>query len=164
MRNYEFADPAIVRTIYYDDRPLEQRDMLLELRFFGLRFHAGVRVSGIRDETVTCDGHDTRIWGWSYRTLQGHLEMGQMDYEVWKRLDSGTVDFHIHVASRPAEIPNPFIRMGFRVFGRREQKRFARNACERMARLVRAELAVEAWPPLDLAADNILVAPVADRV
>ena len=26
---------------------------------------------------------------------QGHLEMGQMDYEVWKWLDTGDVEFHI---------------------------------------------------------------------
>jgi hypothetical protein len=49
MRDYEFADPKIVRAIYYDDRPFEQRDMLLELRFHGLRFHVGVRIGGTRD-------------------------------------------------------------------------------------------------------------------
>jgi uncharacterized protein (UPF0548 family) len=162
MRDYEFADPAIVRAIYYDDRPLEERDMLLELHFFGLRFHAGVRVGGIRDETITSEGHDVRVWGWSYRTLQGHLEMGQMDYEVWKRLASGAVDFRIHVVSRPATIRNPFIRAGFQLFGRREQRRFARHACERMARLVTAELTPEPSLPPARAADNIMVAPVGD--
>src|SRR5215217_2039923 len=89
MRDYEFADPKIVRALYYDDRPLEQRDMLLELRFHGLRFHAGVRIGGTRDETTMIDGRRVRVWGWNYRTLHGHLEMGQMDYEVWKWLDSG---------------------------------------------------------------------------
>jgi hypothetical protein len=69
--------------------------------------------------------------GLSYRTLQGHLEMGQMDYEVWNWLDSGDVQFRIHVESRPARIPNPLTRLGFRIFGRRQQVRFARRACER---------------------------------
>jgi hypothetical protein len=73
------------------------------------------------------------VWGWSYRTLQGHLEMGQIDYELWKWLDSGEVEFRIHVVSRAAQISNPVIRLGFRIFGRRQQVRFARRACERMA-------------------------------
>jgi uncharacterized protein (UPF0548 family) len=136
MRDYEFADPNIVRAIFAPDSPLEGRDMLLEARFLGLRFRFGVRVSGVVDETREQDGRDLRVWGWSYRTLQGHLEMGQMDYAVRKWLDSGEVDFRIHVVSRPARIPNPFVRLGFRIFGRGQQVRFARRACERMACLL----------------------------
>jgi uncharacterized protein (UPF0548 family) len=78
-------------------------------------------------------GRPVRVWGWSYRTLRGHLEMGQMDYEVLKWLDDGSVEFRIHVVSRPARIPNPLVRLGFRLFGRREQVRFARRALARMA-------------------------------
>jgi hypothetical protein len=65
--------------------------------------------------------------------------MGQMDYEVRKWLDSGEVEFRIHAVSRPAHIPNPVIRLGFRLFGRRVQRRFARHACLRMARLTAAQ-------------------------
>ena len=144
LRDYEFADPAIVRAIYAEDSPFETRDMLLEGRFYGLRFHFGVRVGGLVDEEVATDGRPLRRWGWNYRTLQGHLEMGQMDYEVRKRLDSGQVDFRIHAVSRPAHIPNPVIRLGFRLFGRRVQRRFARHACLRMARLTAAATAVRA--------------------
>jgi uncharacterized protein (UPF0548 family) len=136
MLDYEFADPKIVRAIYAADSPLEGRDMLLEVRFLGLRFRFGVRVEGVVDETSEADGRKARVWGWSYRTLQGHLEMGQMDYEVRKWLHSGEVEFRIHVVSRPARIPNPIIRLGFRIFGRRQQVRFARRACERMACLL----------------------------
>ena len=110
--------------------------MLLEVRFLGLRFRFGVRVEGVVDETCETDGRTIRVWGWSYRTLQGHLEMGQMDYELWKWLDSGEVEFRIHVVSRPARIPNPIVRLGFRIFGRRQQVRFAKRACERMACLL----------------------------
>jgi uncharacterized protein (UPF0548 family) len=106
--------------------------MLLEARFWGLRFHFGVRVGGVFDETGEFDGRRARVWGWSYRTLQGHLEMGQMDYALWKWLDDGSVEFRIRVVSRPARIPNPIVRFGFRLFGRRQQVRFARRACERM--------------------------------
>jgi len=136
MLGYEFADPRIVRAVYAPDSQLEGRDMLLEARFLGLRFRFGVRVEGVVDETSEKDGRAIRVWGWSYRTLQGHLEMGQMDYELWKWLDSGEVEFRIHVVSRPARIPNPIVRLGFRIFGRRQQVRFAKHACERMACLL----------------------------
>jgi uncharacterized protein (UPF0548 family) len=141
MRDYEFADPAIVRAVYAPDSPLERRDMLLEGRFHGLRFWFGVRVGRVRDEQRAVDGRPVKVWGWNYRTLQGHLEMGQMDYELWKWLDDGRVEFRIHAVSRPAHIPNPIIRLGFRLFGRRVQRRFARHACQRMARLTTARVA-----------------------
>jgi uncharacterized protein (UPF0548 family) len=154
MTDYAFADPSIVRAIYRPESPLDGREMLLEIRFLGLRFKAGVRVGGVRDETCTVDGQEVRIWGWNYRTLSGHLEMGQMDYELWKWLDTGEVEFRIHAFSRPASIRNPLVRLGFRIFGRREQLRFARNACRRMARLVEASLRDER-----VAAPDIPVAP-----
>jgi uncharacterized protein (UPF0548 family) len=140
MRDYQFADPSIVRAVYHADRPLDERDMLLEARFCGLRFRFGVRVGGVRDETRDVGGRKVRVWGWNYRTLQGHLEMGQMDYEVWKWLDTGDVEFHTCRFSRRAEVGNPVVRLGLRIFGRRQQVRFARRACERMARLTDAAL------------------------
>jgi uncharacterized protein (UPF0548 family) len=140
MRNYEFADPSIVRAVYYPDRPLQDRDMLLEVRFYGLRFRFGVRVGGVVDETREVDGRKVRVWGWNYRTLQGHLEMGQMDYEVWKWLDTGEVEFHTCRFSRRARVGNPIVRLGVRIFGRRQQVKFALRACERMAKLTAAEL------------------------
>jgi uncharacterized protein (UPF0548 family) len=154
MRDYEFADPRIVHAIFHRDSPLEGRDMLLELRFHGLRFRAGVRVSDVRDEERVVDGRRARVWGWSYRTLQGHLEMGQMDYELWEWRDTGEVQFRIHAFSHAARIPNPIVRLGFRLFGRREQVRFARHACERMARLTAAELAGDPRPRV---ADRVAV-------
>ena len=80
------------------------------------------------------------MWGWSYRTLQGHLEMGQMDFEAWKWLVTGQVEFRTRRFSRHAPVSNPLVRLGLRVFGRRDQVRFARRACERMASLTAAEL------------------------
>jgi hypothetical protein len=162
MRDYAFADPSIVRAIYHPDRPLERRDMLLEGRFLGLRFSFGCRVGGVNEELRDVDGRPVRVWGWNYRTLQGHLEMGQMDYDVWKWLDSGSVEFRIHVVSKAAHIPNPVIRLGFRLFGRTVQRRFARHACERMARLTGAALergAAAAPPP----SGEVAVEPAASR-
>ncbi len=140
MRRYEFADPSIIRAVYEEESPLEGRDMLLEARWHGLRFRFGVRVTGTVDDIREVQGRQVRVWGWSYATLQGHLEVGEMDYELWKWLDSGEVEFRIHSFSRPARVRNPIIGLGFRVFGRRQQLRFARHACDRMARLVAREL------------------------
>jgi len=160
MRAYEFADPRIVRAVYHPDRPLEGRDMLLEIRFWGLRFHVGVRVGGVVDEERSVEGRRVRIFGWSYRTLQGHLEMGQMDYELWKWLDTGEVQFRINVVSKAARIPNRLVRLGFRLFGRRGQTRFARRACERMAALTAGAIRGDEQPTLDRAADEVAVRPL----
>ena len=140
MRDYRFADPDIVQAVYDGEGSLEGRDMLLEARWHGLRFHLGVRVGGVVDETRDVGGRRVRVWGWNYRTLQGHLEMGQMDYEVWKWVDTGEVEFRISAFSRAASDGPWIVRLGFRLFGRAEQVRFARRACERMARLTAASL------------------------
>ena len=158
MGNYEFADPSIVRAVYYPERPLEERDMLLEVRFYGLRFRFGVRVGGVVDETREIDGRKVQVWGWNYRTLQGHLEKGQMDYEVWKWLDTGEVEFHTCRFSQRANAGNPIVRLGVRLFGRRQQEKFARRACERMARLTAAAIdGIEAGVPR--VADQVAVQP-----
>ena len=157
MGDYEFADPSIVRAVYYPDRPLEQRDMLLEVPFYGLRFRFGVRVGGVVDETRDVDGRQVRVWGWNYRTLQGHLEMGQMDYEVWKWLDTGEVEFRTCRFSRRARVGNPIVRLGVRIFGRHQQVKFAQHACARMAHLTAAALAEESAPEVPRAADEVRV-------
>jgi uncharacterized protein (UPF0548 family) len=141
LRDYGFADPSLIRAVYYPGLPLEDRDMLLEGRFLGLSFMLGVRVVATVDETTELDGRPARVWGWSYATLQGHLEMGRLDYAVVKLCDTGEVQFRLHAVSRPARIPNPVVRVGFRIFGRSLQERFARTAGERMARTVRDRLA-----------------------
>ena len=133
--------------------------MLLELRFHGLRFHCGVRVSRVYDEERTRDGRSARVWGWSYQTLEGHLEMGQMDWEVWKWLDSGEVEFRIHAYSRRAPDRNPVVRFGFWLFGRREQLAFLHSTLERMRRLT--EIALEEGPgePVRQAAEELTARP-----
>ncbi len=139
MRGYEFADSSIVRAFYDPDEPLDGRTMVLELRFHRLlRFYSGVRVTGVHDEHVQINGREVYAWGWDYSTLQGHLEMGQMDWRVWKWADTGELQFRIHAFSRPAPDPNLIIRAGFRLFGRHEQLSFLRSTLQRMARLTNA--------------------------
>ena len=140
MRGYEFADPSIVRAVYDPDEDLEGRTMLLQLRFHGLRFHGGVRVCEVYDEERQHGGRTARVWGWAYQTLEGHLEMGQMDWQVWKWLDTGQVEFRIHAYSRGAPERNPVVRLGFRLFGRREQLAFLHSTLVRMRRLTETAL------------------------
>jgi hypothetical protein len=140
MTDYEFADPSMVRAHYDPDEPLLGRNMLLQIRFFAIHLHVGVRVSQIFDEVRDSEGRKARIWGWAYQTLGLHLERGQMDYQVWKWLDSGGVEFRIHAASVLDRIPNPILNVGFRLIGRREQIMFARRCGVRMQALVAAEL------------------------
>jgi uncharacterized protein (UPF0548 family) len=136
IRDYEFADPKRIRAYFRADAPLEGRDMLLEIRYLGLRVRVGVRVGVVFDELREVAERPVRVWGWAYRTLQGHLERGQMDYQVWKWLDTGEVEFRIHAVAQKATSRNPILNLGFRIVGRREQVRFARNCAERMERLV----------------------------
>jgi uncharacterized protein (UPF0548 family) len=139
MRDYAFADPAIIRAVFDPASGLANRNMLLQAHFGPLRFLLGCRVGTVADETRTVDGRPVRIWGWSYGTLAGHFERGQMGFAVWKQLDDGAVEFRIHVVSRRASVGNPLVRLGLRLIGRRQQVRFARRACERMSELVEAE-------------------------
>ena len=136
LRSYEMADPAIVRAAYDPSGPLLGRNMALEGRFSVLRFPMGVRVTDVVDDTTTIGGRAVRRWGWGYSTLDEHLERGRMDWEVWKWLDSGAVEFRIHAFSRRGAIRNPIVSLGFAVFGRRTQERFYAAAGRRMRRLV----------------------------
>jgi uncharacterized protein (UPF0548 family) len=135
MRHYEVADPAMVRAFYDEPEPEPGRTMLLELRFLGLRFAVGVRVGEVYDEPREVDGRAVRVGGWNYRTLEGHLEMGQLAWEVWKWEDTGAVEFHIHAFSRRARTDDRLVGVGYRLVGRRQQLRFYRRACARMAAL-----------------------------
>ena len=133
MQGYEFADPSIVRAYYDPAAPLEGRNMLLKLQALGLVWlFVGVRVGEVYDQFRRTPSGDVRVWGWNYRTLDGHVEMGQMDWEVWKWPDSGTVEFHVHAVSRPAPIANPIVRLGFRLVRGREREAFLQSTKRRM--------------------------------
>jgi uncharacterized protein (UPF0548 family) len=142
MHGYEFADPWMVRACYDPDTPLAGRDLLLEVRFRALRIRVGCRVSEVYDHSETLDGRMARVWGWSYRTLKGHFEQGEMHWSAVKWPHSGAVAFRITARSRPSPDPGPLVRLGFRLFGRREQLRFYDHTCERMRRLVEAAMAL----------------------
>jgi len=140
MLNYQVANPATVRASYAADAPLAGRNMLLEIRFGFLRFHVGVRVGDVYEETLEVDGATASVFGWSYSTLEGHFERGRMHYEVWKWHDKGDVEFRLHAFSRVADSGPWLTRTGFRLLGRNQQAAFYRDACRRMRRLTESQL------------------------
>jgi uncharacterized protein (UPF0548 family) len=144
IQGYEFADPSIVRAHYDRDSPLQGRTMLLELRALNLvSIHVGVRVVHVYDEIRRRDARDARVFGWAYRTLEGHVEMGQMDWQIWKWLDNGDVQFRVHAVSRPAAITNPIIRLGFRLLRGHERALFLDSTETRMRSLTDLALRCE---------------------
>lgn len=138
-RSYAFADPSLVEAYYDPHVPLEQREMLLVLHALGVRIYAGVRVGEAGETTRGEGGREARVSFWNYRTLEGHVEAGQRDFEVWKWLDNGRVEFRTHAVSRPAET-NLAVRLGFQLLGRHKQVEFGCHACRRMALLSDANL------------------------
>jgi uncharacterized protein (UPF0548 family) len=144
VADYRAADPALVRATWDPAAPLLGRDMLLELRLYRLvSVHAGVRVTRVWDETRGGE----RVFGFEYATLTGHVEMGRMDYEVVKRLNDGAIDFRLHAHSRASGEGPPWVRLGFRLFGRRQQLRFYARCCDRIARLTARQLGLPETPP-----------------
>jgi uncharacterized protein (UPF0548 family) len=148
IEDYRIADPAIVRAVWDPHSALEGREMLLELRLRRIvSVRVGVRVTRVWDENRVLAAGNARVFGYEYATLQGHVEMGRMDYELYKWRDDGAVEFRLHAHSRASEQGRPWIRLGFRLFGRRQQLRFYRRCCERIARLTAQELGIPAAPP-----------------
>jgi uncharacterized protein (UPF0548 family) len=133
---YEFTNPHLLRAVYRRGAEVVGRDMLLEGRFLRLRFLLGVRITESHDERRDGPHGPERAIGWSYRTLEGHLEQGRLTYEVVKELDTGRVRFVIDAYSRQAPIRNPVLRLGFAVFGRANQLRFYRYVTRRLRVLV----------------------------
>ncbi len=141
LRRYAFPPPALITGIFNPDGPLENRVMLLRAHFLVFNFCFGVRVSEVTDEAARATpAGSERVWGYGYRTLEGHFERGQIDFTIHKNITSGAVQFHIHAVSQPGRIRNPFYWLGFKLFGRTLQRRFARESLRRMQALVAAEL------------------------
>ena len=161
--SYSFVDPSIIRSSYDPSEPLENRTLLLEVHFWGLRIYVGVRVSAVYDEIRREAGARERVRGWCYDTLEGHFEQGRICYEVAKRLDTGRVEFRIDAVSRRADPGNLLVAAGFLLFGRRKQTEFAHTACDRLDQLTRARLDGNRKTPSRAAEDHVVVGPDPDR-
>jgi uncharacterized protein (UPF0548 family) len=160
---YEFADDHILRAVYQGDQDLLGRNMLLEGRFYGLRFYFGVRVTGVFDETRDTEHGPERVWGWCYETLQGHLEQGRISFEVIKNLKTGQIAFGVSGYSRQARIRRPVVRYGFRVFGRWMQTRYYEAVQRRLHLLVQTAGRGEPLPEPAVRADGLVLAPTGTR-
>jgi hypothetical protein len=97
--------------------------------------------------------------GWAYRTLEGHLERGQIDYQVWKWLETGEVEYRIHAVAQVARTRRPVLDLGFRLVARGEQVRFARRCAQRMEQLIKSRLDGTRGEPTPRAAAGILASP-----
>jgi hypothetical protein len=159
--SYQFPPPDLITGIFRPDGPLEGRVMLLEARFLWFWFLFGVRITQVTDgifETPT--GREQR-WGYSYATLEGHFERGQITFTVAKNLERGTVTFRITSFSQRGMIRNLFYRFGFWLFGRMLQERFVRESLSRMQLLVQEKLVTGAvqtpsTPVTDLANNPVV--------
>lgn len=135
--DYRFPDPNRIKGHFDIDSPLQGRTMLLEGKFLWLRVEFGVRIVTVVDQTSNDDhGNSVAEFGYAYRTLQDHWEIGEIMFKVVKQLDTGRVDFLINAYSKPDRIANPFYRLGFRLMGRRLQTQFADRCLNRMKDLV----------------------------
>lgn len=157
MRGYEFADPSIVRAYYDPAVPLQRREMLLRLQAVGLvSVYVGVRVGDVYERMLEVGGREAYVWGWNYRTLEGHVEMGQMAWEVWKWVATGEVEFRVHSISREAHIPNLVIRLGYRLVRGHERRMFLDGVRRRMRTFVQVGLEEDAAAePIRRAADAL---------
>jgi uncharacterized protein (UPF0548 family) len=135
VEGYEFTPPSLIRAVYDSAEPLLGRNLLLEGRFAGLRFHLPVRIT----ETVDTDDGAQRCWGWAYETLEHHLERGKVRYTVVKHADTGHVQFHADVYSQHAPTLGPVLRVGWALFGRRTQLRFYRLIGARLRAIATGE-------------------------
>ena len=163
VSQYEFADDRILRAVYRSDQDLLGRDMLLEGRFYGLRFYFGVRVTGVFDETRDTGRGQERVWGWSYQTLRGHLEQGRISFEVIKNLTTGQVAFRITGYSRAAHIQDPLVRFGFRLFGRWMQQRYYAAVQRRLYDLIQRAEQGTPLPEPAVRSGGLVLAPAAAR-
>ena len=144
MRGYEFADPSIVRAYYDPGTPLQGRNMLLKLQALGLaHIYVGVRVGTVYEKVRELGADRAQVWGWNYRTLEGHVERGQMDWQVWKWLGDGRVEFRVHAVARVAPIRNPIVRLGFSVLREHERAAFLDSTKTRMLTFTQLALSQE---------------------
>lgn len=159
VQDYEFTPPELIRAVYRPLDPLLGRNMLLEGRFYGLRFYMGVRITVLIDETRN---QQERVWGWAYQTLGNHLERGKVTYEVVKHLDSGQVEFVVSCQSQRSPALGPILRLGWLLFGRGTQLRFYRRCGQRLQQLVQTSMSgtrVSAVARSPLQIDDLVLVP-----
>ena len=136
LRFYKFPDPKRVVGHFDKTAELLGRDMQLRITFLGIRVDFPVRITKVIDKQ---EGRTER-WGFAYRTLQGHWEKGEMTFLVEHDHPNSMIRFRIVAYSQPDKIENFFFRIGFKLIGRYQQKKFAKTCLRRMKELAVADL------------------------
>lgn len=134
LARYAMAEPAIVRACWVAGSPLDGRRMVLEGHFGPLRFPMPVFVDSVVSGPVDVAGRRAHVDGWSYTTLEGHLERGRMDWSVWTWQDDGRVEVRIHATSTVGRPDARIVRLGLAVFGRAVQRTFTLRAAHLLTR------------------------------
>ena len=91
LQDYSFTPQRLISGRFDPSAPLEQRPMLLSARFLWIRLEFGVRINRVVDETRDGDDGPEQVWGYSYHTLAGHLERGEITFEVVKVIATGAM-------------------------------------------------------------------------
>ncbi len=133
LESCTFVDPAVIRAIFDPATPLLGRDLLLLVKpapFVRLQFAARV----VR--VIDTSNAEESAWGYAYRTLEGHLEQGEICFSVHKRHADGTLRIRVERYYRMAPITNPIVRIGSRLVGPRQQRRYMRYVLRRIPELV----------------------------
>ena len=131
VANYDFSDPRMVVGHFDPQVPLPKRDLLLEIKTFGLRFLGGVRVHTVRDE----QDEQRTSFGFRYDTLEGHFEQGFEWFLLSKSHASGEVRFRIQAHWRMGHFPTWWSRLGFLLVGGISRVYWRRRAVARLRQL-----------------------------
>ena len=107
VKEYRFPDPRRVTGKFDPSASLSGRNMLLNAQFLGVRVQFAVRVVDVIDREILRDEVPYVEWGYAYRTLDGHWEVGQMTFLLRKNCETGKVSFLINAYSRTGKISEP---------------------------------------------------------
>jgi uncharacterized protein (UPF0548 family) len=118
------------------------RRILLEIKVLMLHYLCPALITHVRDERTD----DSRVFGFRYDTLEGHIERGVEWFTLTKNAN-GEIRFRIEARWRRGELPNWWSEIGFTLLSGRYQRKWHRAAHERMSLL--AHYGSTAPPPVD---------------
>jgi uncharacterized protein (UPF0548 family) len=122
----QFSNPDIVVAHLDPNVPLLLRRLLLEIRLFGLHYLCPAVVSRVREES--------RVYGFRYDTLDGHIEQG-VEWFLLTKNAQGEIRFRIEARWRRGDFPNWWSHLGFILLAERYQRRWHRDAHRRLSLL-----------------------------
>ena len=140
LSNYQFSNPRIVVAHFDPAAPLADRRILLEIKVLGLRYLCPALVTKVRD--------DVNVFGFRYDTLDGHIERGLEWFLLTKNAD-GEIRFRIEARWQRGHFPNWWSRLGFMILSGPYQRRWHRQAHQRLSLL--AHYGSTRRPPRDAA-------------